>query len=135
MGSEDKRKQWREQKQAYRKSRQEHTLIFSESEARQIESYASEKRMSVTEFIKALIKAYKRDSAYILPKDSTLKDLIIELRRVGTNINQIARYVNTNKSISEREIQHLQDSLSEMERVIIDTLLNPIKRDHQTHTD
>jgi hypothetical protein len=131
----DKRKLWREQKQAYRKNRKEYTIIFSLDEAKQVEGYAREKQMSVIEFIKAYIKKYKNDGAYILPKDEVLKNLIIEIRRVGNNINQIARYINTNKHINENDLKILEDRLSKLEKIIVGALTNPLKRDHQINSD
>lgn len=131
----DKRKLWREQKQAYRKSRKEFTVIFSLEEAKQIEAYAAEKQMSVIEFIKSYVKTYKTDSEYILPKNAELKNLILEIRRIGNNINQIARYINTNKRINENDLKILEDRLSQLENIIVDALTNPLKRDHQINSD
>lgn len=124
----DKQKLWREQKQAYRKTRKEYTLVFSIEDADQLEEFAKEKGMLVTEFIKSMIKAYQNDSDYILPKENELKTLILEMRKIGNNINQIARYINTNKSISLIDIQQLQDRLIDLEKLITTTLCNPAKR-------
>jgi hypothetical protein len=135
MENEDQRKKWREQKQAYRKSRREYILICSNDEAQILEKYANEKQMSVTEFIKSYLKKYKTDNEYVLPNDDVLKNLIIEIRRIGNNLNQVARYVNANKTISENDFQIIENRLSELEKIIVNALTNPSECDHQINSD
>ena len=125
----DKQKLWREQKQAYRKTRKEYTLVFSSEYAVQLEEFAKEKSMQVPEFIKSLLKAYQNDTEYIFPKENELKTLILEMRKIGNNINQIARYINTNKVISINDFKMLQDRLSELEKIITAVFNNPPKKD------
>ncbi len=125
----DKRKVWRELKREYRKNRKEYTLVFSSEYAFQLESLAKEKGMLVPEFIRSLLKAYQNDTGYILPKENELKTLILEMRKVGNNINQIARYINTNKAISINEFQTLQDRLSDLEKLIVTSLTYPSKKE------
>lgn len=127
--SSDKQKLWREQKRVYRKSRKEYTLIMSLDEAKRFEGFANEKNMQLLEFIKSLLKAYQNNTEYILPKENMLKELILEMRKIGNNINQMARIINTNKTVGVYEIQHLQDRLSELEKVIVTSLINPVKKE------
>ena len=49
---------------------------------------------------------------------SELIKLRTEINRIGTNINQLAKYVNTNEEISLESYQSLQDSLSEIKQMI-----------------
>ena len=125
----EKQKLWREQKQAYRKNRKEYTLTLSLEESTQLEGFATVKNMQVLEFIKSLLKAYQNNTGYILPKDNTLKELVIEIRKIGNNINQITRFINTNKRISESDIKMLQELLSQLEQIIVHTMTNPTKKD------
>lgn len=125
----DKRQLWRAQKQAYRKNRKEYTLILPLDGAKLLEDFSSEKRMNPTEFIKALLGTYQNDTHYILPNETILKDLILEIRKIGNNINQIARFININKAISIYEFRKLQDCLAELESRIDFTLTNPDKRE------
>lgn len=125
----DKRKVWRELKQAYRKNRKEYTLVFSTEYAVQLEILAKEKGMPVPEFIRSLLKAYQNDTGYILPKENELKALILEMRKIGNNINQIARYINTNKTISIHDFKTLQDRLTDLEKLIVSSLTYPGKKE------
>ena len=49
---------------------------------------------------------------------SELIKLRTEINRIGTNINQLAKYVNTNEEISLKYYQYLQDSLSEIKQMM-----------------
>lgn len=49
---------------------------------------------------------------------SELIKLRTEINRIGTNINQLARYVNTNEEISLENYQNLQHSLTEVKRLM-----------------
>ena len=52
---------------------------------------------------------------------SELIKLRTEINRIGTNINQLAKYVNTNEEITLENFQNLQDSLAEVKRLMDDT--------------
>ncbi|RSI47318.1 Bacterial mobilization protein (MobC) [Streptococcus sanguinis] len=49
---------------------------------------------------------------------SELIKLRTEINRIGTNINQLARYVNTNEQISLENYQNLHQSLAEVKRLM-----------------
>ena len=49
---------------------------------------------------------------------SELVKLRTEINRIGTNINQLAKYVNTNEEVSLENYQSLQASLLEVKRLM-----------------
>lgn len=49
---------------------------------------------------------------------SELIKLRTEINRIGTNINQLAKYVNTTKEITLENFQNLQASLAEVKRLM-----------------
>lgn len=49
---------------------------------------------------------------------SELTKLRTSLNRIGTNINQLARYVNTNEEISLEQYQTLQANLAEVKQLM-----------------
>lgn len=124
---EDKRKIWREQKQAYRKNRKEYILILSPEQALIVEAMAKEKQMSVQEFIKELLKTTESSNGYVVPNDSQLKNLVLEIRKIGSNVNQITKYINTAKNVSVHDIQRLKERLTQLEYLIIRALTTPPK--------
>jgi molybdopterin converting factor small subunit len=119
---------WREQKRIYRQKRKEYSLILTKHEANELNKFAQQKKMKVPAFVKSLIKAYGKNTGYILPDDNTLQTLVLEIRKIGTNINQTAKYVNTNKAISQGDIVAFRAQLQELEHLIISTLKHPVKK-------
>lgn len=129
MESNEKQKAlWREQKRIYRQKRKEYSLILTMHEAKELKKFAQQKKMKVPAFLKSLIKAYSKKTEYILPDDNTLQNLILEMRKIGTNINQTAKYVNTNKFISQSEMDAFRVKLDELEHLIVSKLTQPVKK-------
>ena len=52
---------------------------------------------------------------------SELIKLRTEINRIGTNINQLAKYINTNEEITLENFQNLQASLAEVKRLMEDS--------------
>lgn len=52
---------------------------------------------------------------------SELIKLRTEINRIGTNINQLAKYINTNEEITLENFQNLQASLEEVKRLMEDS--------------
>lgn len=129
MDSNEKQKAlWREQKRIYRQKRKEYSLILTMHEAKELKKFAQQKKMKVPAFLKSLIKAYSKKTEYILPDDNTLQNLILEMRKIGTNINQMAKYVNTNKTISKSEMDGFRIKLDDLEHLIVSKLTQPVKK-------
>lgn len=129
MESNEKQKAlWREQKRIYRRKRKEYSLILTMHEAIELKKFADQKKMKVPAFLKSLIKAYSKKTEYILPDDNTLQNLILEMRKIGTNINQMAKYVNTNKTISKSEMEGFRVKLDDLEHLIVSKLTQPVKK-------
>lgn len=127
MDDADKRKLWREQKQAYRKNRKEYILTLTPEKSLKVEELAKEKQMSVQEFIKELLKTTESSNGYVVPNDSQLKNLVLEIRKIGSNVNQITKYINTAKNVSVYDIQRLKERLTKLELLIISSLSTPPK--------
>lgn len=128
MDDAEKRQLWREQKQAYRKNRKEYILILTPEQSLKVEELANEKQMSVQEYIKALLKANTVGNGYVVPKNNELKYLVLEIRKIGSNVNQIVKHINTVKAISIYDIQRLKERLTQLEHLVINSLTNPHKK-------
>lgn len=57
---------------------------------------------------------------------SELIKLRTEINRIGTNINQLAKYVNTNEEVSLENYQSLQSSLLEVKRLMDENFDNEV---------
>lgn len=121
----EKRKKERERKQRYRARHASYTISISREDVRKIARAAHEKNMTVPEYIKALITAAEHSAGYVVPKEGILKNLLVELKRSGTNLNQIVKYVNYNRQLDYRDIQAMQKILSDLHERIITALKYP----------
>lgn len=55
--------------------------------------------------------------------DEAADRLILEISRIGTNINQIARYVNMQKSIDGVDVQNLINEFGDLQSALIGVCL------------
>ncbi|MBF0746461.1 plasmid mobilization relaxosome protein MobC [Gemella sp. 19428wG2_WT2a] len=66
--------------------------------------------------------AYAREmllEGEIIVRDySSIRKLQVELNRIGTNINQIAKVVNENRDINREEINELKDLFTELSKEV-----------------
>jgi ABC-type antimicrobial peptide transport system permease subunit len=121
---EDKREIWRLRKQKYRASRYECLLVFTLNEEKELREKAEKKKLSLKDYIKVAISTYD-DGRFIVPGDKKIQELILQIRKIGNNVNQLVRYINTNKKLDITDIQKLQKHLAEIEEKIKDLLENP----------
>lgn len=122
--NEDIRKKRAEQKRAYRKTHQTINLSFLNEEARDIDKKAKELRMDIPKYLKALVKAdLHGKTTFLTPlQEKNIAEVIIEIKRVGNNINQIIRNVHNSKEVRYDDIRALQQRLTELEKNVIDKL-------------
>lgn len=114
-----------EQKRAYRKTHKTYSLNYTNKEAEELEDLAQRKQMSVPEYLKATAKKERHNTSYIVPKDSQLSELIISIRRIGNNINQMARFANERNNITIKDFEFLNHELRRLEEIITTALTNP----------
>ncbi|VGQ36499.1 mobilisation protein [Streptococcus pyogenes] len=64
---------------------------------------------------------------FIMIDTTTYQDLVFELRRIGNNINQIARVINQTHMISMEQLQGLRQGMAE--------LVSEVEKDFQVKAD
>ena len=84
----------------------------SDEEEEQIKAKAAEAKMNVSSYLRWIacegtIKVYDMKA---------VNDLIVQVSRIGTNINQIATMVNQTKSVYRNDIGDLKKQLDKMEK-------------------
>lgn len=87
-------------------------LRVSKTERDALYQRASEARMGISEYIVALSEQKK-----IVLVDG-VPDLCIQITKIGTNINQIARVVNQTRSFSSNQSEYLQDELIKLHNIL-----------------
>lgn len=92
----------------------------SQSEKEMLMKKASEARMSMTQYLLALSAQKKIVVADGLP------ELCTQIIKIGTNINQIALVANTSKSVSQKQVDLVNENLIKIQ-TLIGTLIDTIK--------
>lgn len=115
-----------EQKRAYRKTHQTINLSFLNEEASEIGEKAKKIGIDIPKYLKALVKADMKGKGTLLSplQERKIAEVIVEIKRVGNNINQIIRNVHTSKEVRYDDIRALQQRLSELEKNVVAILSN-----------
>ena len=96
-------------------------LRYTPEEKERLEARAAEARMNMSQYFLALSEHKKIVIADGLP------ELCRQLAKIGTNVNQIALVANTHKTVSEKQIQVVNDNLANIQDLLgklIDTIIN-----------
>jgi hypothetical protein len=88
------------------------SLRFSTEEKNALKEKCTLARMSMSEYILTLSKKTK----IIVPVK--LPHLLLEITRIGTNINQVAAVANSKGSVNEFQIRMLIESLNEVKQLL-----------------
>lgn len=88
--------------------------------------HGKEKRLSA--FLREAALSYT-EQKYLVPEnlDSLLREIVLKLRSMGNNLNQIALHANTFKKVTWLNLARLRDILSSVERLITEFVRNPPK--------
>lgn len=116
-----KQKVYREK---YRADKRRREVVFRKDQYREIEIKAKEYKRPVGEFIKDCLFAYF-DNRYIVKDEDLYRCILMEIKRIGNNINQIARKVNRNNSVSFIDTTKVSKEIKEMEVMIKNSLEKP----------
>lgn len=118
---EYKKKYFKKYNQEYRTTHIRKECLFTNEQFEKIKLSAKEYKMPVGTFIREALLAYI-NKKYLVKNVNEINDLILEIKRIGTNINQIAKRVNIN-GIQSFDEYGVYQNLYKLERVIIDLLV------------
>lgn len=100
------------------------------SEAEQIKENAKKRGITTSEFLRRTALSIE------LPKtkkqECDLKQLIYEVNKIGINLNQIARYVNTNKELDISVLEHLKRIEEELYLLLETVKQSAVRREDDT---
>ena len=120
---ERQRRQVRERQQKLRKKHRRVDILFKDQDYEKIKR-ASKRYKGLAPFVRDCVLAYI-DKKFLTPTDETARLLELGIRRIGNNINQIARRVNTQKMAYPADIDDLYKSVVELEDTISEVFRNP----------
>ena len=98
-------------------------LLYGLDEYRQLEREAGRHGRKVVPFIKACVDAYLK-KAYVVPDEASVRELRLAVRRVGTNVNQIARRANR-AGVEPQDLENVIGLIYELEDRIGEAFRNP----------
>lgn len=105
------RKQYlKEKKQQRRRTHTSITLSYPNREAGTLKQEATSYQMKLPEYLRQCIDAY-RSQTFILPNEEQIRSLEIELKRIGNNINQIAKHLNRQQRNPHSSIELVRKEL------------------------
>jgi len=103
----------------YLKNNKRVRITFSNADYAIIERIATKQGLSVASFIRHATIEQARN-LYLFPKDleEEIKAAVRNMRGIGNNINQIAKYVNEKRLVSPETLESIFNYLLEQEKEI-----------------
>lgn len=121
---DDGRRQYmREYQRRVRTHQKRVELVFAEEEYVRLRQAAKAHGQKLSPFLKACINGYL-ERRYIVPADSKVRVLELELRRIGTNINQLARKANRD-GVEVQDIEEALELVYRLEDAVTEAMRNP----------
>jgi hypothetical protein len=99
-------------------------ILFTPEDVALIQHAAKQHQESFGGFVKKAIQAYLK-RLYIVPDEEQLQSLELSLKRIGTNVNQIAFVVNRSRSVESRQLAELQKQMAALETALSEFLHKP----------
>jgi hypothetical protein len=114
----------KEYRAKYLSDKRRREIVFSKAEYKSIEQKAKEYNRPVGEFLKGCIFSYL-DNKFLLHDPNLYKALMLEIRRIGTNVNQISKRVNKKKSVVLFDTIQVSKGIKEIEVMVKNSLNKP----------
>lgn len=99
---------------------------LTSSELRKLQKKAETAHMSISGYIMALSENKKITVAENIP------ELLLEITRIGTNINQIAHIGNSQKYVSKQQLDEVSDLLEDVKSIMQKILSEIYNEDEHT---
>lgn len=112
------------QRNTLRKKKKRVELLLDPKQVKALDGAAGNKKLGP--FILSAALAYI-EGEYIIPDEDRIRSLELQLRRIGTNINQIAKKANR-EGVDADSIAAAANLLPELERALSQIFRNPEKR-------
>lgn len=112
-------------KRKYEKTRKRVHLTLNKEELEEIKEASEKAKMRPSVFVKELILCQIHQNRF-LSKDleSQLNETCLHLRRIGSNINQISKKVNTEGIAEKKEIEQALSLINSLENLLISKVTN-----------
>jgi len=119
---EKRKKYLKKYLKGYFKDKKRKELIFTKKEYSILQKIAKQHNTKVGSFAKKCVFSYL-DKKYILPDQKQLNRLELDIKKIGNNINQVAKHSNKVKTMGLFDAMRINTNLLKMEEKI-DTVIN-----------
>ena len=110
----------------YRTQKVRINIYCSAEDREMLQTAARRHGRNLGAFVHEAALAYLQES-FVVPDGGELQSLRLELRRIGTNINQVVTQVNRNGYVKPDDVEVLSERLRIMENAIVHTLTKPMR--------
>lgn len=98
------------------------SVSLKESERKWLKKMADEEGISYTRYIKEVALCKRSQAGQKIGKENRLKQLLTELNRIGTNINQIAKVANKTGSLKANRFKKTEQEFASLKLKILEEL-------------
>lgn len=99
-------------------------LFLTEKDYERLKKSALNQGLSCSNFCQQLVLSNISDMVWI-PNQQLISELQISIRKIGNNINQIARIANSQKELTPQLWEEAHQKLHQLEQVIKENLSHP----------
>lgn len=105
-------------------------LTLTLQEHKRLQKAAKKSGRKLAPFIREAVLA-ALEQRYLVPADTQqqLDDAIIQLRKIGTNINQLAHHANAKQHTTAEDLRLIRQALTRMEHALKKTITEPPRRE------
>jgi|GEM_PF-688955 hypothetical protein len=114
-----------EKVRAFRSDRRSVSLTFPLKDAATFEKNAAYHNMKLAAYIKACVYAYV-NQGFIVPDNQQIQRLELLLRRIGNNVNQVARTANSVEGNTQEVVTAIQSQVNILEADLSQHLRQPL---------
>lgn len=97
---------------------------LSKKEYKQLKNISEAQKISHTKLLKKLAFSLLEKRKYFSPSgEKNLRGLILEIRKIGVNINQIAKHTNTFQKVGFPDLREVHKRLDELEKMLHEAII------------
>ena len=124
-GDDERRRRYKkEYQETFRKEHTRLEITLTKAQHGRLSEAAARHGMKRSSFAREGLFAYL-DRRYIVPEPDVVRNLELGIRKIGLNLNQIARHVNTRRVAEVADIASANKLLIELEEIISRAFRNP----------
>lgn len=107
-----------------RRRRERLEILLTPSESKRLTNEARRHGKRKATFAREAMFAYM-DRRFVVPDDEVVQRLELAIRRIGTNLNQIARRVNEKRVATDLDVDGTNRLLAELEELVTEAFRQP----------